>query len=560
MQIKQSVRKRRMVRVSLIGLTVLLTLSFMQVSLAANGERKVVPGGVIPELTVLSLTPGYSPERFEMTRRLEEIWEKEIGLKINRVIMDYNALMDRALGPAHDFDMLILHWGATAVRTDPDVFIYQFHHSSMDRPFAYNVVGYHNPEFDKIAEKTRLYYDLEERRKWVWKAQEMLYEEQPRTPFIFDEVLFCWNSDRWADPNNYHKDIGMGVAGFWFQWGAVPKTKDNILKLAYPRPLRTLNPLFATQKFDLQVIRNIYDSLMRVGPDGKVRMWAAEDVKRINDTTLEVVLRNDLKFHDGKPLTVEDVKFTFDFMKKWGALNYYSALKEVESVEIVGDRKLRINLKRPFAPIYVTVFAQMPILPKHIWTEVEKKWDDPKNYPNEHPIGSGPYKWEYWEKGSEFMVKRFEEHFNPAKPGGLLYLIYGSTDAMVGAVEAKEADAVIMYIQPFQFERTTALPYISGEPLQLHGFYDLWYNCRRPPMSDKAFRNAIARTIPAEQFIKDIFKGYGKHESTVIGSANKFWHNPNLPPIPFDLGEAKRILKEAGYTWNDEGRLCYPQS
>jgi peptide/nickel transport system substrate-binding protein len=513
----------------------------------------------VREITVLSLTANYSPERFEMMRRLEEIWENELGLEVNRVVMDYNALMDRAMGEQHDYDMVILHWGATAVRTDPDVFLYQFHHSSMDKPFAYNVVGYHNDQYDSVVEETRRYYDLEKRQELVYEAQKILYEDQPRTPFIFDEVLFCWNSDRWADPNNYHNDIGMGIAGFWFQWGAEPKTSDEYLKLAYPRPLKILNPLFATQKFDLQAIRNVYDTLMKVGPKGKVQNWAAKKVERIDDTTLKITLRDDLKFHDGEKLTAEDVKFTFDFMKKYEALNYASALKEIESVEANNDLELTIYLNRPFAPIYVTVFSQMPLLPKHIWTEVENEWDDPKNFPNENPIGSGPYKWVSWKKGSEFKMDRFEDHFNPAKPGGLLYLIYGSTDAMVGAVEAKEADAVIMYILPFQFKRLTELDYISGEPLLLHGFFDLWYNCRREPFDDVSFRNAMAHTIPAKQFIQDIFEGYGNHESAMIGSANDFWHNPNLPPIPYDIEEAKKILNEAGYTYNSEGLLCYPE-
>ncbi|MBW2154114.1 MAG: hypothetical protein JRH18_20910, partial [Deltaproteobacteria bacterium] len=462
------------------------------------------------------------------------------------------------MGAKHDYGMLILHWGATAVRLDPDVFIYQFHHSSMDRPRAYNVYGYRNPEFDKLAEEQRLYYDMEKRRKAVWKAQEILYRDQPHTPFIFDNILFVYNSDRWDDPKNYHLDVGMGVAGFWFQWAAVPKTKDDIMKLAYTRAFTNLNPLTAVKKYDLQLIRNLYDSLTRVGPDGKVQMWAAKQINRVNDTTLEVVVRDDMRFHDGKPCTAKDVKFTFDFMKKWEAINYFSAMKVVKSVDLVGENKLQINLTQPFAPIYVTVFSQMPILPKHVWEEIEKQVQDPKTYPNEKPIGSGPFKLAYWKKGSELLVKRFDEHWNPAKPGGLLYLVYGSTDAMCGAVETKEADVTLFYIQPFQYRRLVAKKHISGEPLTNHGFYNLWYNNRIKPFNDRAFRRAISRTIPAKQFIKDIFEGYGSHESTVIGSANKFWHNPNLPPIEFSIKEAKRILKDAGYTWNKEGKLCYP--
>jgi peptide/nickel transport system substrate-binding protein len=534
-------------------LSVLFLLTFVFTFQSFGAEP--VP---IPEINFLSLTASYSPERFEMSRRLEEIWKNELGLNIKRTVMDYNALLDRAMGPKHDFDMLVLHWAAKDVRLDPDIFLYQFHHSSMDKPFAYNVYGYHNPEFDKLAEEQRLYYDMNKRREVVWKCQEVVYRDQPQTPFIFDNILFVYNSERWDDPNNYHLDIGMGVAGFWFHWGAEPKKKDKILKLAYNRAFAHLNPLFATRKYDLDLIRNIYDPLTRMGPDGKVGMWAAKEITRIDDTTLDVVVRDDMVFHDGKPCTAKDVKFTFDFMKKWEAIYYHSAMKVVEKVDLLSENKIRINLKHPFAPIYVTVFSQMPILPKHVWEKIEKEVEDPKRYPNEHPIGGGPFKFAYWKKGQELLVKRHEEHWNPAKPEGLLYLVYGSTDAMCGAVETGEADVTLFYIQPFQYRRLVAKEHISGEPLTNHGFFNLWYNNRNKPFDDKAFRNAIARTIPSKQFIKDIFEGFGSHEGAIIGAANKFWHNPNLPPIEFDIEEAKRILKEAGYSWNKDGELCYP--
>jgi peptide/nickel transport system substrate-binding protein len=538
----------------IITVMFLLALAFDLPTLWAE-EKEPVP---IPELNLLSLTASYSPTRFEMSRRLEEIWTKELGLKIKRTMMEYNALIDRAMGPKHDFGMLIMHFSAKPIRLDPDVFTYQFHHSSMDRAFAYNSYGYHDPEFDKLAEEQRRYYDLQKRREVVWKCQEKIYQDQPQTPFIFDQVLFVYNRERWEDPNNYHMDIGGGVVGFWFQWGAVPKTKEGILRAAYNRDFKKLNPLVLADATDYMLSCQIYDSLTRIGPDGKPRMWAAADISGIDDTTLEILLRNDLKFHDGKPCTAEDVKFTFDYLKKWQGVRYVESLKIVDHVEIVGDQKLRLYLAKPFAPIHYTVFAQMPILPKHIWEEIEKKVKDPKTWPNDHPIGSGPYKFVHWKRGSELMLKRFEDHFQPAKPGGLLYLVYGSTDAMAGALETREADVTLQYLQPFQFHRLKKLSHIAGDPLTNHGFFNLWYNCRRKPFSDKNFRNAIARTIPANQFVKDIFEGYAAHESAVIGSANEFWHNPNLPPIEFSIAKAKRILKDAGYMWNKEGRLCYP--
>jgi len=62
------------------------------------------------------------------------------------------------------------------------------------------------------------------------------------------------------------------------------------------------------------------------------------------------------------------------------------AMKTIKDVELLGDYKLRINLTQPFAPIYVTVFSQMPILPKHIWEKIEKEVDDPKRYRKDEEV------------------------------------------------------------------------------------------------------------------------------------------------------------------------------
>ena len=88
---------------------------------------------------------------------------------------------------------------------------------------------------------------------------------------------------------------------------------------------------------------------------------------RDSDRTIEVTLRDDVKFHDGRPLTVEDVKFTFDFAKEVKAPYYMSKIKAIESVEITGDNKLVFKLSEPFAPFMSNGLALVGILPKHIW-------------------------------------------------------------------------------------------------------------------------------------------------------------------------------------------------
>jgi peptide/nickel transport system substrate-binding protein len=68
----------------------------------------------------------------------------------------------------------------------------------------------------------------------------------------------------------------------------------------------------------------------------------------------------------------------------------------------------------------------------------------------------------------------------------------------------------------------------------------------------------MAYTIPRRQILEDFYNGYGNLGGSVIAPANKFWTDPSIKPYPFDLEKAREILKEAGYRWDSQGRLCYP--
>ena len=106
----------------------------------------------------------------------------------------------------------------------------------------------------------------------------------------------------------------------------------------------------------------------------------ADDLKSISFT-----LRDGLKWSDGEPLTVDDVVFTYDYLKKFPALDFNSVSTLMESVEKVDERTVRFNLITPNSLVATTIVA-MPIVPEHIWKDVA----DPVTFANETPVGSGP--------------------------------------------------------------------------------------------------------------------------------------------------------------------------
>jgi peptide/nickel transport system substrate-binding protein len=267
-------------------------------------------------------------------------------------------------------------------------------------------------------------------------------------------------------------------------------------------------------------------------------------------------------FHDGKPVTAEDIKFTIDYHTKWKAPYFYSLLKNVESVEVTGSHSIQIKLKEPFAPFLSNLLGGIFIIPKHIWKDIPEKVDvdDPLNYPNENPIGSGPFKFDHWDRGRELKVSAFEQHFNPARCEGIICLVYGSHDAIAAAIEKGECDRTRYILKPSLLLDLQKVKNVVAKGYPNHGFYVLTYNTRRPPLNDPVFRKAIAHVIPKDLIIEAILSNMADIGGSVIGPANKFWHNPAVKPFPYDANNAKKILAEAGYTWDKEGKLHYPAS
>ena len=120
--------------------------------------------------------------------------------------------------------------------------------------------------------------------------------------------------------------------------------------------------------------------------DNKPGFRLAESFKLADDLkSIEFKLRPDLKWSDGKPLTSADVKFTYDYLKKFPALDFVSIWKFIDGVEAVDAQTVRFTLVNP-SSLAADQLVQVPIVPEHIWKDIA----DPVTFANETPVGSGP--------------------------------------------------------------------------------------------------------------------------------------------------------------------------
>ena len=179
--------------------------------------------------------------------------------------------------------------------------------------------------------------------------------------------------------------------------------------------MMSLDPADHRHRETETVIRNMFDGLVTRTIKNEVVPELAKSATLIDPTTWEFVLKKGVTFHNGEPLTAEDVKFTFDRIITEGAIEYpesHTSQRKgltgpLESVEIVDDYTVRFHLSAPWPPA-LQMLVHQQVVPKDYLEEVGTKGFI------EHPIGSGPFKFVEGKLDEMIVMERFEDYYGGA--------------------------------------------------------------------------------------------------------------------------------------------------
>jgi len=537
---------------------------FLQASAAVAGSMAVgglpskgwAAGKPVESPKLLTATAQFDPVRPETARLISQA-AKQIGFGIEATPEDYNLGIQKVI-KEHDYDLFLVRLTGQSVRIDPDVFIYKVNNSANYRPGGFNWTGYKNAKVDELSAAQQIEMDPAKRQKLVLEAQALINDDQPQNVVVYPDMTNAYRSDRITDLT---PQMGEGIGSLWtdVSMKVIPGSGGGYVRTGATVALKSLSPIAVNDANEFKELRMIYDSLFQVDPSGKAVPWAADSYKQVDNTTIDITLRSGMKWHDGQPLTAKDVKFSFDYQKKWKAPFFVSSLAKVASVDVTGPLSLRIKLTEPYAPLFANLLSALMLIPEHIWKDIPEKVDvdDPLNYPNLKPVGSGPFKFDYWDRGKEMKVSAVPDHPFAPHCEGVIRIVYGSHDAMAAAIEKGECDRTRYILKPDLMEQVNKVKGCVGKGYPSHGFYDLSYNLMKPPFNNAAIREAMQYIIPRD-LIRDVVLGGHAHSGgSVIAPVNAFWHNPDVKAPSQDLDKAKKILADAGFTW-EGGMLHYP--
>lgn len=520
-----------------------------------------VAGEAIRAIDILSRPQASQPQEFQSIQLIAQEWRK-LGLEVNVKVMPWEQMSDLVWYQRDKWDTTAWQMVGRPERSDPDEIVFNLFHSSTAEK-GYNFIGYSNKEYDALVEAQRMEIDEGKRRDMIFKAQEILAKDQPNMMLVHPKSTFAYDKTVWK-PESVINQSGIGIRNTWTFMSLDPVGDKRDIVINSGDNVNAINPLYISGGVDSWVTELIYDRLVRVGPDGLPKPWAAESYSWKDGTTVEIKLRQGMKWHDGQPVTVEDVKFSFETTVSGEAPMYKPFATNIKQIELVDDSTIVFKLNNPSASFVTSSLAKINLIPKHIWEPViedlKTKEENAESYQEGVPIGSGPFKFERWLTNEEIVLSANKDYFNAPKADRWILRIVPNVEAALGMLRSGEINFLGEYTGDPEVLMDAAkadgdLEVVSTVDM---GFRYVAFNNRRPPFNDPAFRNALSSAVDRRLIVKAAFRGFAEASNSVVSPALAFWHDEAVVK-DFKSGAdvAAEILKAAGYTL-EGGKLHYP--
>lgn len=270
----------------------------------------------------------------------------------------------------------------------------------------------------------------------------------------------------------------------------------------------------------------------------------ATDWELVDDETWQFTLRDDAVFHNGDPVTAEDVKFTLERVAKDNTLQEHENYRQINEVEVIDDHTFLIHTNGP-QPVMLNRLSRLGsgILPKEYIEE--NGWD----HFLQEPVGSGPYQFVEWVRDDRVVLERFDDYFggDVAVWDQLVFRSIPESSTRVGEVIAGGVD-IAMNIAPIDWNRVNENEGTSIVEGQTNRTMMLVPNHREEyPTSDPLVREAIDLAIDNQALLDNLMGGSGTPTLTRVNPGN-FGANEALHgEYRYDPDRAKELLEEAGY-------------
>ena len=532
------------------------TAVLMAGSLPAAAES----GDEVRKLTLISRAQAANPQQFQGAELIAQAWRK-LGLDVEVQGMPRPQQSDAVWYNRDTWDLTMWQMVGRPERSDPDELIYNLFHSSTAEK-GYNFVGYVNPEYDTLVEKQRVTANRDDRKVMIDRLQDIINEDQVYAFLVHPLQTFAIDKTVWNASSTVVQP-GLGIKNFWTYTNIEPLGDQKDMILNSSDELNAINPFYISGATDSWITELIWDRMMRIGPTGLAEPWAAKSVEWSSDSmSVTVTLRDGMMWHDGTPVTAEDVVFSFTAPVKYAPM-YKPFVNGIANIEVLDASTVRFDLSKPNAAFETSTLSKLNLAPKHVWEPLLAalgEGESAESIREESRIGSGPFKFNRWANQQEVVLDANTDHWSAPKMERWILRIVLNVEATLGMLRSGELNFLSDYTGDpvLLIEASDAdgdLDVVESVDI---GFQYVAFNLRRPPFDDTAFRRALSTAINRELIRKAAYNGFAVTANSVVSPALSFWHKAGIDKeLPTGINLAKSILEDAGYVVED-GKLHYP--
>ena len=285
----------------------------------------------------------------------------------------------------------------------------------------------------------------------------------------------------------------------------------------------------------IEVYDNIFSKLINVTPNFKfvpnlATQWKQDDAKT---WTLDLV--DNAVFHNGQPMTADDVKFTFDRLRTHPDGVFFSAWK---STEVVNKNRVRFHLSHPYGPFEASLAG---------FSEIMSRKAVGSANPKLHPVGTGPFRLKQWVQGDHVTLERWQKYFKSGKPylDEVKFRSIGDDTVRLTGLQTGEIDW-IQQVPAQRYDELLGSSEFASSPGKPYLPYFIVLNCSRPPFNDRRVRQAIAWAVDRKEFQSLLWYGTAVTATEAVSPPSPWYSGVNPYKGGPDADKAKALLKQAG--------------
>lgn len=320
--------------------------------------------------------------------------------------------------------------------------------------------------------------------------------------------------------------------------GKENKKTEKIVTVAYVGSAKTLDPQMTNDKRSIEVMAQLYDSLVELNENSVIVPAIAERWEKIDPLRTRFYIKENIKFHNGDLLTVNDIKFSLNRLKNSPVVGTVG--EPIDRVEIINDKTIDVITKYPYSPILLNLSDySASIVSEKAVTSDEKGF-------GQKPVGTGAYILENWSNIDKIILKKNKNYFRgEPKIDKLVFKAIPEAGVRVIGLETGEID-VAYTVSPIDVPtviKNNNLDIISKSPSAIEF---IGFNTSKAPFNNKDLRKAVTYALDVNEILKAVLSTYGTNINSPL-APSAFGYTTDRPTYTKDLEKAKEYLKKSGY-------------